>query len=116
MRLFREIVLDVWRQRQTDARRLRSGLEAAVSLTREGLDRLDDAFIHEHSIERPTYERQRDRLRERLALAEMELSAAIEGQVDVEGVLAFAEHLLTNAAKLWLELDLNQKQQLQQVG
>src|SRR5712672_2581164 len=45
----------------------------------------------------------------------MELSAAVENQIDVEGVLAFAEHLLTNAARLWMELALDQKQQLQHV-
>jgi hypothetical protein len=45
----------------------------------------------------------------------MELSAATENQLDVEGLLAFAEHLLTNAARLWMELGLDQKQQLQQV-
>ena len=29
-------------------------------------------------------------------------------------VLAFAEHVVTNAARLWIELDLVQKQRLQQ--
>jgi hypothetical protein len=61
-----------------------------------------------------TYERQRDQLREQLALAEMELSEAVLSQLDVEGVLAFAEHVLTNAARLLMELGLDQKQQLQQ--
>jgi hypothetical protein len=45
----------------------------------------------------------------------MELAAAAEEQIDVEGVVSFAEHLLTNAARLWIELGLDQKQQLQQV-
>ena len=31
------------------------------------------------------------------------------------GVLAFAEHLLTNAARLWMEASLDQKQRLQSV-
>ena len=61
------------------------------------------------------YERQRDQLREQLALAEMELSSATENQLDVEGAVAFAEHLLTIAARLWTELGLDQKQQLQKV-
>ena len=30
-------------------------------------------------------------------------------------VLAFAEHVVTNAARRWMELDLAQKQRLQQV-
>lgn len=88
---------------------------AAVTQKRERLDRVEDAFLHERPIDRQTYERQRDQLREQLALAEMELSEATENQLDVEGLLAFAEHLLTNAARLWMELGLEQKQQLQRV-
>jgi hypothetical protein len=63
-------------------------------------------FWHEQSIDRQTYERQRDLLREQLALAEIELSAATENQLDVEGLLVFAEHLLMSAARLWIELGL----------
>jgi hypothetical protein len=44
----------------------------------------------------------------------MELSEAVLSQLDVDGVLAFAEHVLTNGARLWMELGLDQKQQLQQ--
>jgi hypothetical protein len=59
------------------------------------------------------YERQRDTLREDLALAELELhDARIDGK-DVEGVLSFAEYLLTNAARVWQEATLPQRQQLQ---
>jgi site-specific DNA recombinase len=115
MRLFNAIVVDVWNGRQGEAKRLRASLEAVVAQNRERLDRVDEAFLHERSIDRQSYERQRDQLREHLALAEMELSAATEKQLDVEGALAFAEHLLTNAARLWMELGLDQKQQLQQV-
>ena len=115
MRLFNAIVLDVWKQRQGEATRLRADLEAVVAKKRVRLDRVDEAFLHERAIDRQTYERQRDQLREQLALAEMELSSATENQLDVEGALAFAEHLLTNAARLWLELRLDQKRQLQQV-
>jgi uncharacterized protein YaeQ len=45
----------------------------------------------------------------------LELSDAVVKQLDVEGVVAFAEHLLTNAARLWIELGLDQKQRLQRV-
>ncbi len=115
MRLFNAIVLDVWKGREGATRQLRANLEAVVKQKRQRLDRIDEAFLHERSIDRQTYERQRDQLREQLALAEMELGAATEAQLDVEGLLAFAEHLLANAARLWIELDLDQKQQLQQV-
>ena len=95
MRLFNEIVLDVWNARLGEAKKLRSKLEAVVRQKQKRLDRIEDAFLHERSIGRQTYERQRDKLREQLSLAEMELSDAVLGDLDVEGVLGFAEHVLT---------------------
>ena len=115
MRLFGAIVLDVWGARQAEAEHLRASLEKVVRERTERLDRIDEAFLHERSIDRRTYERQRDQLREQVALAEMELADAVLDQFDVEGLLGFAEHLLGNAERLWMELGLDQKQQLQQV-
>jgi hypothetical protein len=40
------------------------------------LRRLDEAFIFNETIDRATYDEQRDRLREELTLAELELSDA----------------------------------------
>jgi hypothetical protein len=45
----------------------------------------------------------------------MELNDAVLDQLDIDGVLAFAEHVVTNSARLWTELELVQKQRLQQV-
>ena len=50
-----------------------------------------------------------------LLLVEMELNDAVLDLFDVEGVLGFAEHVVGNAARLWMELGLEQRQQLQQV-
>ena len=115
MGLFNALVLDVWKDRQSESERLRRELESVVRHKRERLDRVDEAFLHERSIDRQTYERQRDQLREQVELAEIELNDRAIGQLDVEGVLAFAEHVMTNADRLWMELGLDQRQQLQQV-
>ena len=85
MRLFNEIVLDVWNARLGEAKKLRSKLEAVVRQKQQRLDRIEDAFLHERSIDRQTYERQRDKLREQLSLAEMELSDAVLDDLDVGG-------------------------------
>ena len=53
------------------------------------------------------------REREALTLAQLELDNAELGELDVDGVLAFAERLLTNAARLWPSLGLGQKLRLQ---
>jgi len=57
--------------------------------------------------------RLRDELREQIALAQVELSEAKLECIDVEGILGFAEYLLENAPRLWMELSLEQRQQLQ---
>ena len=88
-------------------------MATVVAHIRSRLDRVDDAFLHEESIDRPIYERQRDELREQLALAEIELSQAVANQIDVEGILGFAERVLTRVDRLWPEVGLEQKQQLQ---
>lgn len=114
MRLFNAIVLDLWNARRGEVKACRSKLEAVVRQKQERLDRAVDAFLYERSIDRQTYERERDILREQLALAEMELNDAVLEDLDVEGVLGFAEHVLTDAARLWAELNIDGKQELQQ--
>ncbi len=79
------------------------------------LDQVEEAFLYRQTVDQATYERQRDKLREEVALAKIELHEAELEELDVEGVLAFAEHLLTNAARLWMEASLDQKQRLQAV-
>lgn len=70
---------------------------------REKLDRAADAFLHIHEIDRGTYERQRDRISERLTLAQIELQQARCEALDVAGVLGFAEHLIAHIGRTWLE-------------
>jgi len=93
MRLFREIVLDVWRTEQTRAREVDTMRAERVADLNARLEKLEDAFIYQHSIDRATYDRQHDRVEEELALAEVELQEARIERIDVDGVLAFAEHL-----------------------
>jgi hypothetical protein len=75
--------------------------------------RMEEAFIYERSIDLEVYERQRDKFQEELALAELDLHKARIDQKDVEGILNFAEYLLTNTARVWLEASLSQRQQIQ---
>lgn len=113
LRLFRASVLDAWRVAQTKAGEIERVRGVRVAELHSRADRLDEAFIYDRSIPCDVYERQRDKLQEDLALAELELhDARIDGK-DVEGVLGFAEYLLTNAARVWQEATLPQRQQLQ---
>src|SRR5689334_15589708 len=64
---------------------------------------LEEAFVFEKRIDSVNYDRQRDKLREDVALARIELTDAELETIDVEGLLGLAEYVLTDAARLWLE-------------
>ena len=93
----------------------RTALERRGGELQRRIDRLEETFIYQKSIDQATYDRQRDKLREETALVEIELHEARLDELDVEGVLGFAEHLLRNVGRAWLEASLDQRQRLQQV-
>ena len=89
--------------------------EHRAKAIQQKLDRLDDAFIYKESIDRGTYERQRDRLREELTLVEIDRHGSKVEECDVEGILNFAERVLPRAADLWIQASLEQRQRLQRL-
>jgi hypothetical protein len=78
-------------------------------------ERLNETFIYEKAIDRETYQQQLDKLNEQIVLAEMQERDAKLEEYDVDGVLAFASHVILNSARLWLEFSSDQKQRLQKV-
>ena len=86
-----------------------------MKAVQQQLDRLDEAFLHERSIDIDTYHRHAERLRQELALARMNRHASELDELDVEGLLAFAERVLPRAADLWVQASLEQRQRFQQL-
>lgn len=115
LRLFREIVLGVWRESQRDAVTARCRFKERVEHLHARKDRVLDAFVHERAIDKPTYDRQVDKLNQEIVQAETALHEAKLDEIDVEGIVAFAEHVLSDAARLWSESSLDQRQRLQKV-
>jgi len=75
----------------------------------------DEAFLYSEAIDLTTYGRQRDRLREELTLAKIDHHAEAVDELDVEGILAFAERILPRASDLWVQATLDYKQRLQEL-
>jgi hypothetical protein len=115
MRLVKDRVLSAWREMQRDAKQRIAEIERRQKTVREKLDRLDQAFLFERSIDMDTYDRHRDKLREELTLAQMDRHSAELEEMDVEGIVAFAERVLPSASNLWVQSSFAQKQRLQQV-
>jgi Recombinase zinc beta ribbon domain len=72
MRLVKDCILHVWEQRRAEAKDRTTEQEKRVKVIQQKLDRLDEAFLFAQSIDATSYERQRDRLREELTLAQID--------------------------------------------
>ena len=70
-------------------------------------------FLFQRSIDIETYERHSERLREELRLARIAKHTTELEDLDVEGILAFAERVLPRAAVLWVQAQLDQRQRFQ---
>ena len=72
MRLVKDRVLHAWREMKTHAKQRIAEIERKQKAIQQKLDRLDEAFLFERTIDIETYDRHRDKLREELALAQMD--------------------------------------------
>lgn len=115
LKLFKEAVLSVWHEKQAGAVTLTTSIESRLKTLADRRQTLQDAFIYEKRIDKTTYETQLDSLQEEMTLAEMELREAKLDESDVESVLKFAEYVMGNVARMWVEFSSDQKQRLQKV-
>ena len=95
MRLLKESVLQIWKARKTAVR--------------------EEAFLFERSIDVKTYDRHAEKLREELTLARMDRHSGQLDELDVEGILAFAERVLPRASDRWVQASLEPRQRFQQL-
>ena len=103
----KESVLQIWKARKAAVSEETAIAERAAKAIQEKLDRLDEAFLFERSIEIETYDRHAEKLREELTLARMDRHSGQLDELDVEGILAFAERVLPRAADLWVQASLD---------
>ena len=114
MRLVKEHVLRAWEQRKAEVCQDISEVERRAKAIQQKLDRLDEAFLLAQSIDNDTYDRHKDKLRQEVTLLQIDQHADNLEKFDVEGVLAFAEHVLPRASDLSVQASLEQRQRLQQ--
>jgi hypothetical protein len=92
-----------------------AGAERAATAIQDKLDRLDEAFLFKRSIDIETYDRHAEKLRQELTLARIDRHSGQLEELDVEGILAFAERILPRASDLWVQASLEQRQRFQQL-
>ena len=87
MRLLKESVLQIWKARKAAVREEIATAERAAKAIQDKLDRLDEAFLFERSIDIETYDRHAEKLREELTLARIDRHSGQVDELDVEGIL-----------------------------
>jgi hypothetical protein len=115
LRLLKEAVLRMSKARKAAVREELDRAVRAAKTIQDKLDRLDQAFLFERSIDIETYDRHAEKLREELTLARIDRHSGQLEELDVEGILAFAERVLPRAAGLWVQASLDQRQRFQQL-
>lgn len=113
LRLFREVVIQEWKNAVSDAEGVRQIKVGRLVELHSRRQKLEDAHIYKGSIDSDVYERHRDKLQEEIAFAELELHDSRIDEIDVKGILAFAERLILNLGNVWIEAPLSQRQEIQ---
>jgi site-specific DNA recombinase len=115
MRLLKESVLQVWKARKETVRAELADAERRAQGVQAKLDRLDEAFLFDRSIDIEAYDRHAGKLCQELTLLRMDRHASEVEELDVKGILAFPERVLPRAADLWVQASLDQRQRFQQL-
>ena len=81
LKLFREIVIDAWKQKNSESRTVTETVSRNLAVLKQKKDRLNDAFIDQRSIDQETYNERLGQLREEIAHAEQtRTEAEVEGE------------------------------------
>ena len=114
MRLFREIVSQVWKHKQATSEAVLREARITLDNLRDRKKRLVDFYL-DGKLDRQTYEEQVERLTAEIEDASANMRGADLDCMDVEAVLEFAEKLVERPHELWVQSSADQKQRLQWV-
>lgn len=112
--VFREVVLDVWKERNREAHNATVRITHSIADLRTKKSQLVH-YLTRGALDETTYKDEVAAVDAEIIVAEIGLKEAQCEELDVEVVLNFAQDLLTNAGRLWLEFDLDRKQRLQKI-
>jgi site-specific DNA recombinase len=115
LRLFREIILDVWKAKQELAKSTTAALVRHISGLEQNRQDLLEAHLYRKVLKEQVYRNEDNRLDQEIAIAKIELHEGQIEEFDIEGVLSFAETIILDARRLWIEGTLDQRQRLQKV-
>jgi site-specific DNA recombinase len=112
LRLFQRIVRDVWADREAEATAVRKRAEKKLTALKEKKSALVDLLVR-NVLDEVTYKEQVQVLDADIVGKQLEVSDARHEELDLDGLLNFAEYLMQNLEGLWMQGALSEKQRLQ---
>jgi hypothetical protein len=76
--------------------------------------RLVEVYVYEGGIDQDTYQEQLGRIAGELEAAELDHQEAVFADMDVDGIFHFAQHVLTDASRIWVEMKPEAKRRFEQ--
>jgi DNA invertase Pin-like site-specific DNA recombinase len=108
----KKTIRKVWKLRHNDSTQLRSVLTEKLAKVESRKAALVDRWL-DGSVDQPLYTSQIERLNQETDQIRADLSGVDVDQLDIEAVLSFAEKIIGNPARLWLDSTLEHRQRLQ---
>lgn len=115
LKLFKEIVLRVWKQRRATLHEQVKALRKRVDDMELKKQKVVDAFVFEKAISKEIYDQQLAKIDEDIAIAKLEMHETESDEFDVEAGVNYAEYVLSDVARLWTEFSDEPKRKLQAV-
>ena len=113
-RLFRSVVEDAWKARGEHSREAVALATKTLASLKDEKERLVDAIIDKR-ISQEIYDERLEGLEQRIAFAEIAVHDASIDELEIDTLLTFADRVLGETARLWLDSGTDQRQQLQRI-
>lgn len=106
---------EAWKKKRSDAEKDKAALNRKHSDLMTRKTQLRESLIYRREISKEDYEEEKNRLGSEIVDVEMQLATFATDENDIDAVVGFAKHFLSNAGPLWSEASPEMKLRIQDV-
>lgn len=111
-KLFKEILYDVWKQKQSEKLSILNKVTKEVAKLREMKERLLQKNL-DGVVDDEDYKRAKSRLDQEIVIKEVERSDSVSEETNIDYLVSLSESLFDNAATIWLDAPFEYKLRFQ---
>ncbi|MBU1086464.1 MAG: recombinase family protein [Candidatus Omnitrophica bacterium] len=112
LELFEEIVLNLWKSKQSERIKEQLRLEKEIKEFKEKEDKIFD-YLLKGTVDAETYKQKTEEIRSDSMIKKIELNEMKIELDDIEACLNYCKFFLSNVANLWANADINLRQRFQ---